>query len=68
MRALVIKSYKDAKTLKTHQQGEIVEVTNERFEAINSTAHGVFLIAQADAEDKQEKPATKKKTSTRKKK
>lgn len=27
-----------------------------------------FLIAQADAEDKQEKPATKKKTSTRKKK
>lgn len=65
MKALVVKSYKDAKTLKIQKQGTIVEVSKERFEKINSTAHGVFLVAAKDEPKKE--PATKKPAQTKKK-
>lgn len=52
MKALVLNKFKDKVTKKIHKKGKIIDVTQERFKEINSTAFGVFLV---------EKPAAKKK-------
>lgn len=43
MKAKVIQQYKDKKTKVSHKIGEEINVSNERFEEINSTSHGTFL-------------------------
>ena len=43
MRVKVLKRFKDKYTKKIYEIGEIIEVTNERYEEINSTAHGVLV-------------------------
>ena len=45
MRVKVLKRFKDKYTKKIYEIGEIIEVTNERYEEINSTAHGVLVEA-----------------------
>lgn len=41
----VIKKFKDKHTKVIHEIGETIEVTRERYEDINSTSFGVFVIA-----------------------
>ncbi|HWQ30457.1 MAG TPA: hypothetical protein VN549_05650 [Negativicutes bacterium] len=43
MKAEVIKSYTDKETKVLHKVGEVITVTKERFEEINSTALGPFV-------------------------
>ena len=43
MKVKVLRRFKDKYTKKIHKKGEIIEVTDERYEEINSTAHGVFV-------------------------
>ena len=43
MRVKVLKRFKDKYTKKIYEIGEIIEVTNERYEEINSTAHGILV-------------------------
>lgn len=50
MKAKVIKTYIDRTTRIKHMRGEIVQVDEERFEEINSTAHGVFLKEKIDSD------------------
>lgn len=58
MRVKVIKDFRDKYTKKLHKAGEELEITKERYEEINSTAHGIFV---------KEIPEKKKKSkSTRK--
>lgn len=58
MRVKVVKKFRDKYTKKIHEVGEEIEVTKERYEEINSTAHGILV---------KEMPEKKRKTkSTRK--
>ncbi len=43
MRVKVLKRFKDKYTKKIYEIGEIIEVTNERYEEINSTTHGILV-------------------------
>jgi hypothetical protein len=43
MRALVIKPFKDPASKQVYKQGQVIEIADERFAAINGTSHGVFL-------------------------
>jgi hypothetical protein len=57
MKVRVIKDFRDKYTKKIHKTGEILEITKERYEEINSTAHGIF--AKEMPEDQKEKKKTK---------
>lgn len=64
MKAIVIISYKDKITGKILKKGNTIDVTQERFKEINSTAFGVFLAAKDEPKTVKistEKPASKKK-------
>ena len=43
MKVKVLKSFRDKSTNLLHEKGKIMEITNERYKEINSTAHGVFV-------------------------
>ncbi|CRZ34594.1 hypothetical protein DFR55_101360 [Herbinix hemicellulosilytica] len=43
MKVNVIKPFRDKHTKVVYQKGQEIEVTNERYEEINSTAHGVLV-------------------------
>lgn len=43
MKAKVIKKFIDKYTKEVYEIGQIIEVTNERYEEINSTAHGILV-------------------------
>lgn len=45
MKAKVLRSFKDKYTKKYYKKRQIIDVTNERYEEINSTAHGVLVEA-----------------------
>ena len=57
MKALVVKTFRDTRTKAIRRKGKIIEVTEERFEEINSTALGVFVVAVGIDMGKQE-PST----------
>lgn len=56
MKVKVLKEYIDKKTKTLHNKGTEIIISKERFEEINSTAHGILV-----KEIKEAKP--KKKTS-----
>lgn len=43
MKVKVIKDFRDKYTKKLHKAGEELEITKERYEEINSTAHGILV-------------------------
>lgn len=43
MKAKVLKQFKDKYTKELYKKGQVIEVTNERYEEINSTAHGILV-------------------------
>lgn len=43
MKAKVIKKFIDKYTKEVYEIGQIIEVANERYEEINSTAHGILI-------------------------
>jgi len=43
MKVKVLRRFKDKYTKQVYDKGQIIEVTNERYEEINSTAHGVLV-------------------------
>lgn len=55
MKAKVIANFKDKHTKALHKIGETIEITDKRFEEINSTAYGIFVEKLPV-----KKPATKK--------
>jgi len=48
----VLRKFRDKYTKEVYEKGDIIEVTNERYEEINSTAHGVLVekIQEVDFE------------------
>lgn len=59
MKAKVIKRYRDKNTKRIHKPGEVVDVSKNRFDEINSTKYGVFL--EEIIEQKEEKKPSKEK-------
>lgn len=51
MKAAVVRSFKDKHKNTIHKPGTVITVSKERFEEINSTALGVFLVEEKE-EDK----------------
>ena len=45
MKVKVLRRFKDKYTKQVYDKGRIIEVTNERYEEINSTAHGILVEA-----------------------
>ena len=43
MKVKVIKKFIDKYTKEVYEIGQIIEVANERYEEINSTAHGILV-------------------------
>jgi hypothetical protein len=43
MKVKVLRNFRDKYTKKLYKKGQIIDVTNERYEEINSTAHGVLV-------------------------
>ncbi|HHY42565.1 MAG TPA: hypothetical protein GX514_06935 [Thermoanaerobacterales bacterium] len=43
MRVKVVRNFRDKYTKKLYKVGEELEVTKERYEEINSTAHGILV-------------------------
>jgi hypothetical protein len=43
MKVIVLKTFKDKSTNLLHEKGKTIEITNERYEEINSTALGIFI-------------------------
>ena len=43
MKVKVLRRFKDKYTKQVYDKGKIIEVTNERYEEINSTAHGILV-------------------------
>jgi len=43
MKVKVLRRFRDKYTKQVYDKGQIIEVTNERYEEINSTAHGVLV-------------------------
>lgn len=60
MKVRVVKKFRDKYTKELYKKGQIIEVSNERYEEINSTAHGILV------EKIEEKKKDKKAKSTRK--
>jgi len=67
MRVKVIMPFKDKYKKVVYQKGQEIEVTNERFEEINSAALGPFVEAVVEPKEPT-KPATKKSTTKKNKK
>lgn len=60
MKVKVLKVYKDKHTKNLHKKDEIIEITAERFEEINSTSLGVF-VEEILEEEKKPTPRTRSK-------
>lgn len=43
MRVKILRKFRDKYTKEVYEKGDIIEVTNERYEEINSTAHGILV-------------------------
>ena len=43
MKVKVLRRFKDKYTKQVYDKGQIIEVSNERYEEINSTAHGILV-------------------------
>ena len=43
MRVRVVKKFIDKYTKEVYETGQIIDITHERYEEINSTAHGVLV-------------------------
>ena len=43
MKVKVVRGFRDKYTKKLYKKDQIIEVTNERYEEINSTAHGILV-------------------------
>jgi len=43
MKVKVLRRFKDKYTKQVYDKGRIIEVTNERYEEINSTTHGILV-------------------------
>ena len=43
MKVKVLRRFKDKYTKQVYDKGRIIEVSNERYEEINSTAHGILV-------------------------
>ena len=66
MKVKVKKAYRDKHTKEFRGIGETVEVSQKRFEQINSTAFGIFLEEIPEAENTgQTKTETKKPSKTK---
>ena len=63
MKAKVEQMFKDKYTGAVYETGQVIDVTKERYEEMNSTAHGVLVKAV----DEPEKTKPSAKTSTRSK-
>ena len=47
MKAKVLRKFRDKYTKALHKAGDIIEISNERYEEINSTSHG-FLVKEIE--------------------
>ena len=54
MRARVVKLYRDKNSKRYRKPGEIIKMSDERFEEINSTFLGIFLERAEDLDEEQE--------------
>ena len=45
MKAKVLRKFRDKYTKEIYETGQIIDITHERYEEINSTAHGVLVEA-----------------------
>ena len=45
MKVKVLRKFRDKYTKQVYEKGQIIEVTKERYEEINSTAHGILVKA-----------------------
>ena len=45
MKAKVLRKFRDKYTKEIYETGQIIDITHERYEEINSTAHGVLVKA-----------------------
>lgn len=67
MKVKVIVPFKDKNTKIVYKKGQELEITNERYEEINSAALGPFVERseqkKSDVAKKPEKPASKKPTT-----
>ena len=43
MKVKVLRKFRDKYTKQVYDKGQIIEVTNERYEEINSTAYGILV-------------------------
>lgn len=43
MKVKVLRKFRDKYTKQVYDKGQIIEVSNERYEEINSTAHGILV-------------------------
>ena len=43
MKVKVLRKFRDKYTKQVYDKGQIIEVTNERYEEINSTTHGILV-------------------------
>ena len=66
MKAKVEQMFKDKYTGVVYETGQEIDVTKERYEEINSTAHGVLVKAVDEPE--KTKPSTKSGTRPKSKK
>lgn len=60
MKVKVVKQFKDRHTNLLHDTDKELDITKERFEEINSTAHGI-LVEEIKEAKKTTKKSTKKK-------
>lgn len=60
MKAKVIDGFRDKHTKETYKKGQIIDVTKERFEEINSTAFGVLVEEVTELKKQTKKKSTKK--------
>lgn len=56
----VLRQFRDKYTKEIYQKGQKIEVSDERYEEINSTNHGA-LVEQLDKPKAQKKPTKSKK-------
>ena len=54
MKVKVLKQFRDKHTKGLHKIGTIIEITNERYEEINSTSHGILVKVDLDGMTKKE--------------
>lgn len=56
MKARVLVAFRDRRTKETYTKDQIIDVTGERFEEMNSSRFGVLVEAVTVVEEAQEKP------------